>query len=90
MTPYKDGAAQLPHEGLRDEAEGWAAQGNSVECGEAIMLPDDGSGTMYGFYDSTQGKGMVAWGMSESVELSDWIDAATLEEVFKSYLAGTS
>jgi hypothetical protein len=54
------------------------------------MLPDDGSGTMYGFYDSTQGKGMVAWGMSESVELSDWIDAATLEEVFKSYLAGMS
>lgn len=85
MTPYK-GIEQLPHEGLREEAEGWAAEGSKIVCGEALMIPDNGSGTMYAFYDETKGRGMATWGMTDSDEASDWIEATSLKEVFQKYM----
>lgn len=85
MTQYQN-LDDLKHEGLRDEAKGWEADGHPIYCGEAVLVPNDGSGPMYGFFDATQNKGMVAWGLKDDDDTSDWIDASTLQEVFQKYV----
>ncbi len=82
--------AELPHEGLRDEADAWEAQGEKVVAGRALPIPDDGSGPMCGFLRLDEGTGMVAWGLTDDAEMSDWIEAGSLAELFNKYVAGVS
>jgi hypothetical protein len=75
-----DDIADLTEEALRDEAEGWEDE-DTIECGSAIITPDDGSGVMEGFVRVDARKGMVCWGG----ELSNWIEAEDLDDLFKKY-----
>ena len=75
---------ELQNKSLRDEAESWEDEG-VVELGSAVMIPDDGSGTMEGFYRPDAGVGMVGW--SDCSDASEWIEANSLREVFETYCA---
>lgn len=74
-------ANDLSNEGLRDEALAYL----EVQAGTAILVPDDGSGLMQGFFIPKESKGMVAWG--ENAELSDWIKCNDLRDLFRKYIA---
>lgn len=80
ITKYND-LSEIKNEDLREESEGWL-KGHNICCGTAIIVPDDGSGPMEGFFDSNQQQGMIVWGDS----LSDWIEADDLESMFRSYI----
>jgi hypothetical protein len=73
--------SELKEAQLRDEAEGWIDRYKPV-IGRAVMVPDDGSGPMEGVFFQNKGEGLVSWGDS----LSDWIEASSLEEMFRLYV----
>ena len=75
---------QLQDVGLKEEAEAWMDDGESVIAGQAVPYVDDGSGPLEGFFRESSGKGMVVWG--EGGEASDWIEAGSLEEMFRLYV----
>lgn len=77
-----DNLEEIKDEDLREEGKGWADE-EKVVAGTAVMQPDDGSGPMEGFYREGEEKGMVSW----NGEMSDWIDAGSLEDMFKKYVA---
>lgn len=72
--------SELADEGLREEGSAWAEDEGEVVAGRALQVPDDGSGPMEGFFRSKAGMGMVEWG-----SLSDWIEADSLEDMFRKY-----
>lgn len=74
---------ELTNEDLRGEGEGWQDEGETVEAGTAVLVPDDGSGPLQGFYRADKGKGMVAWGDDDNP--CDWIDCDSLEDLFRIY-----
>lgn len=81
VTQY-DSLEKIQHEGLREEAEGWQ-QASNITCGSAVVLPEDKrEKPMEGFFDSSKGQGMVVW----DDDMSDWIDADDLRDVFKNYV----
>ena len=76
----------LKNEGLREEAEGWSDENprEQILYGTAVMVPDDGSGPMEGFLCTGSDRGMIAWGDVDG-ELSNWIEAGSLKELFERY-----
>lgn len=79
ITSYVNGVDDITSEDLREEAQGWEGV---KKAGTAIFSPDDGSGPMEGFLRCDASLGMIIWGDS----MSDWIEADSLEELFKSYV----
>lgn len=83
VTQYES-LKDMKNEGLREEAECWEAEGRKIQCGTAIMVPDDGSGPMEGFYVEGKSQGMIVWNDPDS--FSTWIDADSLSDMFKRYV----
>lgn len=73
--------SEIQHEGLREEAQGWAADKHTITAGRGRLSVNDGSGPFEGFVDESQGKGMVAWGD----DMSDWIEANSIRDLFSKY-----
>jgi hypothetical protein len=70
----------LGDDNLRTQAEAWSRV-EIVEAGVAITVPDNGR-PMEGFYRITSRRGVVLAGIEP---LSEWIEADSLEEMFRIY-----
>jgi hypothetical protein len=71
---------ELTNENVAEEAEDFTEV--EIQIAKAILVPDDGSGEMQGFYIPSEEKGFVAWSDDES---GDWIDCESLTELFQKH-----
>jgi hypothetical protein len=71
---------ELTNENLREEAEDF--EGDEIQAATAVLVPDDGSGAMQGFFIPSEEKGMVVWSDDDS---GDWIECESLTELFSKY-----